>query len=296
MPGRAPLGVPITQLRIRQVDQEAARRFEQTRLTRNRNIIKNENDPRNIGGTGGRSLRVSTSAQDASEIQRIKARQDREQQNVDTKDPELARLRARQGREKQDANRNDPRNTGGNRKTPSPAPSPAPAASTPKYDKATKFAMRLTGMGQEMRDYKKLNSIKASSTPKAAEKVKTDGSALSSMKEDMKTSAKVVRGDRDYMGEAFDASLRRGVGKGRDYLKSQLAKDNVSDKKQQEVLSKFEAKFAKDQTLTSKEDGVVSGYEKGGDAKKLLNAYRGKYGGYRKNATATEVASLARGK
>lgn len=274
MPGRAPVGVPMTTLRLRPVSEEGSRQYYrnlEAREVRNRNIIKNENDPRNIGGTGGRSSRVSSSAQDSAETQR---------------------LRARQNREKQDANRNDPRNTGGNRKT----PSPAPAASTPKYDKATKFAMRLTGMGQEMRDYKKLNSIKASSPPKAAEKVKTDGSALSSMKEDMKTSAKVVRGDRDYMGEAFDASLRRGVGKGRDYLKSQLAKDNVSDKKQQEVLGKFEAKFAKDQTLTSKEDGVVSGYEKGGDAKKLLNAYRGKYGGYRKNATATEVASLARGK
>jgi hypothetical protein len=150
-------------------------------------------------------------------------------------------------------------------------------------------------MGQTVRDYKKLNSIKASSPPKAAEKVKTDGSALSSMKEDMKTSAKVVRGDRDYMGEAFDASLRRGVGKGRDYLKSQLAKDNVSDKKQQEILGRFQAKFANDEALTSNKDGLVAGYEKGGEAKKLLDAYR-KRGGYRKGATATEIANIARGK
>lgn len=278
MPGRAPVGVPMTTLRLRPVSEEGSRQYYrnlEARELRNRNIVKNENDPRNIGGTGGRSSRVSSSAQDSAETQR---------------------LRARQNREKQDDNRNDPRNTGGNRKAPSPASSPAPAANTPKYDKATKFAIGLTGMGQAMRDYKKLNSIKASSPPKAAEKVKTDGSALSSIKEEMKTSAKVVRGDRDYMGEAFDASLRRGVGKGRDYLKSQLAKDNVSDKKQQEVLGKFEKKFAKDQTLNSKEDGVVSGYEKGGDAKKLLDAYRGKYGGYRKNATATEIASMTRGK
>lgn len=274
MPGRAPIGVPITTLRLRPVSEEGSRQYYrnlEAREVRNRNIIKNENDPRNIGGTGGRSTRVSSSAQDSAETQR---------------------LRARQNREKQDANRNDPRNTGGNRKSSAPPVS----VSAPKYDKATKFAIGLTQMGQAVRDYKKLNSIKASSPPKAAEKVKTDGSALSSMKEEMKTSAKVVRGDRDYMGEAFDASLRRGVGKGRDYLKSQLAKDNVSDKKQQEVLGKFEAKFAKDKTLTSKEDGVVSGYEKGGDAKKLLDAYRGKYGGYRKNATATEVASMTRGK
>lgn len=278
MPGRAPIGVPITTLRLRPVSEEGRRKYYrdlETRELRNRNIIKNENDPRNIGGTGGRSTRVSVSAQDAAETQR---------------------LRARQNREQQDANRNDPRNTGGNRKSTAPAPVPAsaPVTSAPKYDKATKFAIGLTQMGQTLRDYKKLNSIKASSPPKAAEKVKTDGSALSSMKEDMKTSAKVVRGDRDYMGEAFDASLRRGVGKGREYLKSQLAKDNVSDKKQQEILGRFQAKFAKDEALTSNENGLVAGYEKGGEAKKLLDAYR-KRGGYRKGATAAEIASIARG-
>lgn len=274
MPGRAPIGVPITTLRLRPVSEEGSRQYYrnlEAREARNRNIIKNENDPRNIGGTGGRSTRVSSSAQDAAETQR---------------------LRARQNREQQDANRNDPRNTGGNRK--SSAPAPAPVTSAPKYDKATKFAIGLTQMGQTLRDYKKLNSIKASSPPKAAEKVKTDGSALSSMKEDMKTSAKVVRGDRDYMGEAFDASLRRGVGKGREYLKSQLAKDNVSDKKQQEILGRFQAKFANDEALSSKKDGLVAGYEKGGEAKKLLDAYR-KRGGYRKGATASEIASIARG-
>lgn len=278
MPGRAPIGVPITTLRLRPVSEEGSRQYYrnlEAREVRNRNIIKNENDPRNIGGTGGRSKRVSASAQDAAETQR---------------------LRARQNREQQDANRNDPRNTGGNRKATAPAPVPAQVASAPKYDKATKFAIGLTQMGQTLRDYKKLNSIKASSPPKAAEKVKTDGSALSSMKEDMKTSAKVVRGDRDYMGEAFDASLRRGVGKGREYLKSQLAKDNVSDKKQQEILGRFQAKFANDEALTSKKDGLVAGYEKGGEAKKLLDAYRGKYGGYRKGATAAEITDLARGK
>jgi hypothetical protein len=273
MPGRAPIGVPITTLRLRPVSEEGSRQYYrnlEAREVRNRNIIKNENDPRNIGGTGGRSTRVSSSAQDSAETQR---------------------LRARQNREKQDANRNDPRNTGGNRKSSAPSVS----VSAPKYDKATKFAIGLTQMGQTVRDYKKLNSIKASSPPKAAEKVKTDGSALSSMKEDMKTSAKVVRGDRDYMGEAFDASLRRGVGKGRDYLKSQLAKDNVSDKKQQEILGRFQAKFANDEALTSNKDGLVAGYEKGGEAKKLLDAYR-KRGGYRKGATATEIANIARGK
>lgn len=282
MPGRAPIGVPITTLRLRPVSEEGRRKYYRDLEAKelwNRNIIKNENDPRNIGGTGGRSTRVSSSAQDAAETQR---------------------LRARQNREQQDANRNDPRNTGGNRKATAPASAPAPVpaqvGSAPKYDKATKFAIGLTQMGQTLRDYKKLNSIKASSPPKAAEKVKTNGSALSSMKEDMKTSAKVVRGDRDYMGEAFDASLRRGVGKGREYLKSQLAKDNVSDKKQQEILGRFQAKFAKDEALTSNENGLVAGYEKGGEAKKLLDAYRGKYGGYRKNATATEVASMTRGK
>jgi len=278
MPGRAPIGVPITTLRLRPVSEEGSRQYYrnlEAREVRNRNIIKNENDPRNIGGTGGRSTRVSASAQDDAETQR---------------------LRARQNREAQDANRNDPRNTGGNRKSTAPKPAPAQVSSAPKYDKATKFAVGLTQMGQTLRDYKKLNSIKASSPPKAAEKVKTDGSALSSMKEDMKTSAKVVRGDRDYMGEAFDASLRRGVGKGREYLKSQLAKDNVSDKKQQEILGRFQEKFANDESLTSKKDGLVAGYEKGGEAKKLLDAYRGKYGGYRKGATAAEITDLARGK
>jgi len=288
MPGRAPAGVPITTLFLRPVDTAGrnqyaldmlARKYrkakrgdaeEISRLQSRQNREKqdaNRNDPRNIG-TGGRRSSGSVTTNTDSEVQRFQSRQNRE---------------------KQESNRNDPRNTGGKGKT------STASVTAPKYDKATKFAIGLTSMGQAMSDYKKLNSIKASSPPKAAEKVKTDGSALSSMKEDMKTSAKVVRGGRDYMGETFDATLRRGVSKGRDYLKSQMAKDNVSDKEQKAMLGRFEAKFAKDQALTSKEDGLVAGYEKGGDAKRLLDAYR-KKGGYRKNATASEVASLARGK
>jgi hypothetical protein len=279
MPGRAPAGVPITTLRLKPVDDEGRRQYELELLRRERrnaNIIKNENDPRNIGGTGGRSRGPSARVEGLQEVSRMRERQTRERRDENIR-----------------VNSNDPRNIGGNRKVTTPTTSTP--ASAPKYDKATRFAIGLAQMGQATRDYKKLNSIKASSPPKAAEKVKTTGSALSSLKEDMKTSAKVVRGGRDYMGETFDATLRRGVSKGRDYLKSQLAKDNVSEKEQKAMLGRFEAKFAKDQALTSKEDGLVAGYEKGGDAKRLLDAYR-KKGGYRKNATADEVASLARGK
>jgi len=112
---------------------------------------------------------------------------------------------------------------------------------------------------------------------------------------DMRASAKAVRPDRDYMGESFDASLRKGVATGRNYLEQQLASDKVDSKRQRTLLDQYDRRIAKD-TLLGRDRGV--GYLKNSDSdqsqKNLLAAYRGRFGNYRKNATATEIEAMAK--
>lgn len=112
---------------------------------------------------------------------------------------------------------------------------------------------------------------------------------------EMRASAKAVRPDRDYMGESFDASLRKGVDTGRNYLKQQLASDKVDSKRQRTLLDQYDRRIGKD-TLLGRDRGV--GYLKNSDSdqsqKDLLAAYRGRFGNYRKNARATEVEAMAK--
>lgn len=112
---------------------------------------------------------------------------------------------------------------------------------------------------------------------------------------EMRASAKAVRPDRDYMGESFDASLRKGVDTGRNYLKQQLASDKIDSKRQRTLLDQYDRRIAKD-TLLGRDRGV--GYLKNSDSdqsqKDLLAAYRGRFGNYRKNARASEVEAMAK--
>ena len=112
---------------------------------------------------------------------------------------------------------------------------------------------------------------------------------------EMRASAKAVRPDRDYMGESFDASLRKGVDTGRNYLKQQLASDKIDSKRQRTLLDQYDRRIGKD-TLLGRDRGV--GYLKNSDSdqsqKNLLAAYRGRFGNYRKNATATEIEAMAK--
>ena len=112
---------------------------------------------------------------------------------------------------------------------------------------------------------------------------------------EMRASAKAVRPDRDYMGESFDASLRKGVDTGRNYLKQQLASDKIDSKRQRTLLDQYDRRIGKD-TLLGRDRGV--GYLKNSDSdqsqKDLLAAYRGRFGNYRKNAKASEVEAMAK--
>lgn len=114
------------------------------------------------------------------------------------------------------------------------------------------------------------------------------------LQDDMRASAAAVRPDRDYMGEAFDATLRKGVTSGRAYLKSQLARDKADVNKTKTTLAAYDKRVSKD-TLLGRDRGV--GYLKNADSdqtqKDLLAAYRGRFGNYRKNARASEIEAMA---
>lgn len=114
------------------------------------------------------------------------------------------------------------------------------------------------------------------------------------LQDDMRASAAAVRPDRDYMGEAFDATLRKGVTSGRAYLKGQLARDKADVNKTKTTLAAYDKRVGKD-TLLGRDRGV--GYLKNADSdqtqKNLLAAYRGRFGNYRKNARASEIEAMA---
>jgi hypothetical protein len=114
------------------------------------------------------------------------------------------------------------------------------------------------------------------------------------LQDDMRASAAAVRPDRDYMGEAFDATLRKGVTSGRAYLKGQLARDKADVNKTKTTLAAYDKRVGKD-TLLGRDRGV--GYLKNADSdqtqKDLLAAYRGRFGNYRKNARASEIEAMA---
>lgn len=114
------------------------------------------------------------------------------------------------------------------------------------------------------------------------------------LQNEMRASAAAVRPDRDYMGEAFDATLRKGVTSGRAYLKSQLARDKADVNKTKTTLAAYDKRVGKD-TLLGRDRGV--GYLRNADSdqtqKDLLSAYRGRFGAYRKNARASEIAAMA---
>jgi hypothetical protein len=112
---------------------------------------------------------------------------------------------------------------------------------------------------------------------------------------EMRASAKAVRPDRDYMGESFDATLRKGVSSGRAYLKQQLASDKIDSKRQGTLLDQYDRKIGKD-TLLGRDRGVgyVSKADTDQTQKDLLSAYRGRFGQYRKNAKASEVEAMAK--
>jgi len=109
---------------------------------------------------------------------------------------------------------------------------------------------------------------------------------------------KAMRDPESYLGSAFDATLRKGIDTGRNYLRSQMNKDGLDADDQSKIMARFEGKIAKDAELkkTENKGGILQTINAKDDdrAQKTMEAYRGQRGAYRKGASYEEVQKLTK--
>lgn len=114
--------------------------------------------------------------------------------------------------------------------------------------------------------------------------------------------SKALRDPESYLGSAFDATLRKGIDTGRNYLRSQMNKDGLDAEDQSKIMARFNDKIAGDKLLSAKgnEQGLVGSINRNdasrtdktaGRGERTLEAYRQKspMGTYGKGAQAAEI-------
>jgi hypothetical protein len=110
--------------------------------------------------------------------------------------------------------------------------------------------------------------------------------------------SKAMRDPESYLGSAFDATLRKGIATGRNYLQNQMNKDGLDSDMQQKIMSKYNDKIADDELLKAKgnEQGLVGAINRNdatrsgastGRGERTLEAYRN--APYGKGAKASEI-------
>jgi hypothetical protein len=126
----------------------------------------------------------------------------------------------------------------------------------------------------QQRSYGESRSYSASSSEPSR------GSEGSSMTKQMRNQQRAVRDTKSYLGEAFDATVQRGVKVGRKHLAAMLQRDGLDQDQGQRIMNKFEREIGDQTSLKDfKDKGVTEDYDKRypGRGKALLEAYRGRY-------------------
>lgn len=103
----------------------------------------------------------------------------------------------------------------------------------------------------------------------------------STMTQEARASQRAIRKPDDYLGEAFDATLRKGVNKGTAHLEHMMQMDKLDEDTRANLRNRFK-KVQGDQILSQQKDkGIVERLEaeKTGRGANLLKAYR-KEGGF----------------
>jgi hypothetical protein len=109
---------------------------------------------------------------------------------------------------------------------------------------------------------------------------------------------KASRDPESYLGSAFDATLRKGIDTGRNYLRNQMNKDGLDSEDQSKIMARFNDKIADDKLLKAKgnEKGLVGAINRNdatregmtaGRGERTLDAYR--TANYGKGAQAAEI-------
>jgi hypothetical protein len=127
-------------------------------------------------------------------------------------------------------------------------------------------------------------------------------SSIPDMGRQGRAQSKALRDPESYLGSAFDATLRKGIATGRNYLQNQMNKDGLDSDMQSKIMARYNDKIAGDKLLSAKgnEEGLVGAINRNdanrpgataGRGERTLDAYRqvspqGKYG---KGAQAAEI-------
>ncbi len=127
-------------------------------------------------------------------------------------------------------------------------------------------------------------------------------SSIPDMGRQGRAQGKALRDPESYLGSAFDATLRKGISTGRNYLQNQMNKDGLDSDMQSKIMARYNDKIAEDKLLSAKgnEEGLVGAINRNdanrpgataGRGERTLDAYRqvspqGKYG---KGAQADEI-------
>jgi hypothetical protein len=119
----------------------------------------------------------------------------------------------------------------------------------------------------------------------------------SSMTETMKRNQRAVRDAKSYLGEAFDATVQKGVATGRKHLAAMLQRDGVDDETGVRLMKRYDKEIGSQESLKGyKTSGVTEEFDAENPNKRgaLLSAYRGKYASGTTLQQMREKASAAR--
>ena len=100
---------------------------------------------------------------------------------------------------------------------------------------------------------------------------------------------KAMRDPESYLGSAFDATLRKGIDTGRNYLRSQMNKDGLDSDDQSKIMARFDSKIADDKELklAANKGGIINtiAAKDARRGQRTLEAYRGQRGKYQGNTS-----------
>lgn len=119
----------------------------------------------------------------------------------------------------------------------------------------------------------------------------------SSMTDTMKRNQRAVRDAKSYLGEAFDATVQKGVATGRKHLAAMLQRDGVDDETGVRLMKRYDKEIGSQESLKGyKTSGVTEEFDAENPNKRgaLLSAYRGKYAAGTTLQQMREKASASR--
>jgi hypothetical protein len=118
-------------------------------------------------------------------------------------------------------------------------------------------------------------------------------SSIPDMGRQGRAQGKALRDPESYLGSAFDATLRKGISTGRNYLQNQMNKDGLDADMQSKIMARYNDKIAGDKELSKKENegGVINTIKAKDEARagRTLEAYRGQRGQYQGNTSYAKM-------